>query len=93
MTYMTNIDINLWDRSIENMGSTDQCPPTLKISCNIGGAPNKDIRDCYQRQLQTVQAVCKQDDSSVLYGEAMAGRSPLALALKQQTDKPVWIEH
>jgi|UPI00001EDC9E hypothetical protein len=56
-------------------------------------APNKNfklVRECYQRQLQTVQAVHKQDtteaDNLILHQEATAAKTPTDLSLSWLTD-------
>lgn len=79
---MANIVINLWGRDLIQQRETQM---SILITCKGGDFPNKEIKRCYQRQLQTVQAAHKQNrteaDSSTLYGGATAGRPPAALPL------------
>ena len=55
----------------------------------------KKCQKCYQKH-QTVLPAHKQAtteaDSSILSGGAPASRTPAAITLKWQSDKPVWIE-
>jgi hypothetical protein len=62
-------------------------------------APNNNfklVRESFQRQLQTVQAVHKQDreetDNLALPQEATADKTPTALPLRWLTDQSIWID-
>jgi hypothetical protein len=63
-----------------------------------GQDPNKKIKlimEHYQRQLQIVQAVHKQDtvepNNLALPLGATAANTPTALPLRRLTDQPIWI--
>ena len=62
---MGDIAINVWERDILQQWKTQINVHSVSVSSQeTSQAPNKNlkfIRECYQKQLQTLQAVHKQD--------------------------------
>lgn len=98
--YVADIAINLWGRDLLQQWKTQINIPSVSGSGpEINQAPNKNfksVRECYQGQLETVQAVHKQDtaeaDNLVLPQGATAVKTTTALPLRWLTDQPIWID-
>lgn len=98
--YVADIAINLWGRDLLQQWKTQINIPSVSGSGpEIHQTPNKNfklVRECYQGQLETVQAVHKQDtaeaDNLVLPQGATAVKTTTALPLRWLTDQPIWID-
>lgn len=98
--YVADIAINLWGRDLLQQWKTQiNIPSVSRSNHETHQAPNKNfklVRKCYQRQLQTVQAVHKQDtvetDNLVLPQRTTAAKTTTALPLRWLTDQPIWID-
>ena len=96
---MADIAINLWERDLLQQKKTQINIISVSVSSHESHqTPNNNSklgREHYQRQLQTVQVVHKQDtaeaDNLALPKGAGADKTLTALPLRWLTDQPIWI--
>jgi hypothetical protein len=97
---VADIAVKLWGRYLLQQRKTQiNSRSVLEAGHKYGQAPkkkNKLVNECYQRKLQTDQAVHKEDiaetDNLVLPQGAIANKTPTALPLRWLNDQPIWID-
>lgn len=97
---MADIAINVWGRDVLQKWKTQINTASVSVpgheTCQAPKKKFKLFREHYKRQLQTVQAVHKQDtadtDNLALPQGATAAKTPTALPLRWWIVQPNWID-